>query len=90
MSELDRETTDTYSLEITVIDSLPANGDELSSSAAYTITVTDVNDNNPVFNPTSYAVSFLEGGSVSSSVAQVGILGSNHVFQKFTLLVNFS
>ena len=71
VSALNREDTPSFPLAITATDSLPANGDERSASATYTITVTDINDNDPVFNPTSYGVLVLEGATVAANIVQV-------------------
>uniref|UniRef100_A0A8C5VZT1 Cadherin-1 n=1 Tax=Microcebus murinus TaxID=30608 RepID=A0A8C5VZT1_MICMU len=48
---LDRETFPTYTLMVQAAD---LQGDGLSTTATAVITVTDTNDNPPVFNPTTY------------------------------------
>ncbi|WAR26920.1 FAT4-like protein [Mya arenaria] len=45
---LDRETTDLYKLEVTITDSGSA---PRSTSVTATVTISDVNDNNPIFQP---------------------------------------
>uniref|UniRef100_A0A2K5PX32 Cadherin-1 n=1 Tax=Cebus imitator TaxID=2715852 RepID=A0A2K5PX32_CEBIM len=48
---LDRETFPTYTL---VVQAADLQGDGLSTTATAVITVTDANDNPPIFNPTTY------------------------------------
>ncbi|XP_010610629.1 cadherin-1 isoform X2 [Fukomys damarensis] len=48
---LDRESYPTYTLEVQAAD---LQGEGLSTTAKAVITVTDVNDNPPIFNPTTY------------------------------------
>uniref|UniRef100_A0A8D0SDD0 Cadherin-1 n=1 Tax=Sus scrofa TaxID=9823 RepID=A0A8D0SDD0_PIG len=48
---LDRESFPTYTL---VVQAADLQGDGLSTTATAMITVTDINDNPPIFNPTSY------------------------------------
>ena len=71
VAPLNRETVETYNLVIQATDSSAAHGNELSSSATVTVSVTDANDNAPVFNPSGYAVIVSEDASVSSTVIQV-------------------
>ena len=63
---LDRETVDSYSLTITVTDS-----GGLSSSVPLKLTVTDENDNSPVFNPKVYKPNILENATAGLSVTTV-------------------
>ncbi|XP_019645842.1 PREDICTED: protocadherin Fat 4-like [Branchiostoma belcheri] len=66
---LDRETTDTYELTVRAYDSygvLPFNFTDVN----VTITVLDINDNEPVFNPQTYSVSILEGALVGTTVVK--------------------
>ena len=52
----DRENIDTYTLTVTASDRDPNIADIKSSSVNVTITLTDVNDNDPVFSPDHYKV----------------------------------
>ncbi|XP_078678305.1 protocadherin Fat 4-like [Branchiostoma floridae x Branchiostoma belcheri] len=66
---LDRETTDTYELTVRAYDTYgvsPFN----STDVNVTITVLDINDNEPVFNPQTYSVSILEGALVGTTVVK--------------------
>ncbi|XP_025077917.1 protocadherin Fat 3-like [Pomacea canaliculata] len=72
-SRLDREVLDTLRLVVTVVDggtTLPPN---LRKSASINLTVTleDVNDNDPVFNQSVYTVSVYENISVNSNLTVV-------------------
>ncbi|WP_411023122.1 cadherin repeat domain-containing protein, partial [Salmonella sp. s51228] len=65
---LDRELTDTYSLTLVVTDKLaPFN----SMSVPLTITVTDINDNPPVFSPLTYSVTVDESLAIGEPVETV-------------------
>ena len=55
-TSLDREDVDTYSLTVTASDRDPNIADMKSSSVNVTVTLTDVNDNDPVFSPDHYKV----------------------------------
>ena len=68
---LDREATASYSLTIRATDNTAGSGSERTDEETLTVTVTDVNDNYPVFTPSAYSVSVLESASVSATVAQV-------------------
>ncbi|CAH1802938.1 unnamed protein product, partial [Owenia fusiformis] len=70
-AKLDRENTDTYTLTLRATDSLPANSDERYTETTVIVTVTDVNDNIPVFSSASYTVSVLEGATVGTVIKQV-------------------
>ena len=62
---LDRETEDRHILIIEARDS------QFISVAEIVLNVTDVNDNQPVFNPSSYVLTIVENTLVGSSVVQV-------------------
>ncbi|XP_035677124.1 protocadherin Fat 4-like [Branchiostoma floridae] len=67
---LDRETTDNYELTVRAYDSYgvsPFNYTEVN----VTITVLDINDNEPVFDPQTYSISILEGALVGTTVVKV-------------------
>ena len=55
-TSLDREDIDTHSLTVTASDRDPNIADIKTTSVNITITVTDVNDNDPVFFPDHYKV----------------------------------
>lgn len=59
-ASLDRETIDTYSLTVTASDRDPNIADKKSSTVNVTVTLTDVNDNDPVFSPDHYKVTTKE------------------------------
>ena len=79
-ASLDREDRDAYSLTITIADQAGAGR---STTATVNITVTDVNDNSPIFNQTLYESSVEENSPTGTVVAQVfatdGDIGSNAV-----------
>ncbi|XP_044519089.1 cadherin-1 isoform X3 [Gracilinanus agilis] len=54
---LDRETNPQYTL---IVQAADLDGDGLSTTATAVITVTDTNDNPPIFNPTTYVGTVLE------------------------------
>lgn len=62
---LDRETEDIHILIIQAQDT------QFSSIAEIILNVTDVNDNQPVFNPSSYSLTIVENTLVGSSIIQV-------------------
>ncbi|XP_071958951.1 neural-cadherin-like [Antedon mediterranea] len=65
--ELDREIKDTYYVEVIAQDpDLP-----LSATATATIIVTDVNDNSPIFDPTSYDKSVPESLTPGDKVLEI-------------------
>ncbi|MBN3295144.1 CELR2 protein, partial [Amia calva] len=67
-AELDRETVDFYSFGVEARDQgSPA----MSSSASVSMTILDVNDNNPEFTQKSYSVRLNEDAAVGSSVVTV-------------------
>lgn len=55
-TSLDRENVDTYTLTVTASDRDPNIADIKTSSVNVTVTLTDVNDNDPVFSPDHYKV----------------------------------
>ena len=65
---LDRETQDSYTFDVVVFDSLVA---ALSSVTSVTITVTDVNDNSPVFTADLFSLSVLEEQAVGLFIATI-------------------
>lgn len=81
--KLDREIRDTYELTVEATDSAPA--DPRRSTITLTITVTDIDDNSPVFTNTSYSVSVPENmmpGTVFLQVqAKDADLGANITYR---------
>ncbi|XP_071083815.1 cadherin-23-like [Haliotis cracherodii] len=66
---LDRETQDTYIIWLRASD----NGVPIrSASTNVTITITDLNDNDPVFDATSYSGSVSENATIGTSILQIG------------------
>ena len=63
--DLDRETEDRHILIVEARDS------QFSSIAEVILNVTDVNDNQPAFNPSSYALTIVENTLVGSSIIQM-------------------
>ena len=55
-TSLDRESVDNYTLTVTVSDRDPNIADVKSSSVNVTISLSDINDNDPVFSPDHYKV----------------------------------
>lgn len=75
---LDRETTESYALTVIVSDrGIP----QLNSSAVVMVTVTDCNDNAPVFSNTEYYAQVSENSHLGTRLVQVGAqdpdLGTN-------------
>ncbi|XP_054459735.1 protocadherin-23 [Anoplopoma fimbria] len=75
---LDRETTESYALTVSVSDrGMPP----LNSSAVVMVTVTDCNDNTPVFSSTGYHAQVSENSHVGTRLVQVSAqdpdLGTN-------------
>ena len=68
-SSLDRETRESYSLNITARDD---GSPQLSSTTIMTITVGDANDNKPVFPKSRYSLSIRENNSPNAVVGIVG------------------
>ncbi|XP_074530998.1 protocadherin Fat 2 isoform X2 [Halichoeres trimaculatus] len=67
-TSLDREETPHYSLTVQAADE---GSPPLSSAVHITITVTDVNDNPPVFSKVNYSLLLQEGESVGSTILQL-------------------
>lgn len=68
---LDRERTANYSLEVTAKD----RGDPpRSTKTTLLVTVLDMNDNSPVFDPKQYSASVPENASIGASVLQVSLI----------------
>ena len=55
-TSLDRESVDNYTLTVTVSDRDPNIADVKSSFVNVTISLNDINDNDPVFSPDHYKV----------------------------------
>ena len=55
-TSLDRESVDNYTLTVTATDRDPNIADVKSSSVNLTISLNDINDNDPVFSPDYYKV----------------------------------
>uniref|UniRef100_A0A8C0U307 Protocadherin beta-4-like n=2 Tax=Cyanistes caeruleus TaxID=156563 RepID=A0A8C0U307_CYACU len=79
VSALDREETARYILRVTAAD---AGSPPLTSTQTFTVDISDVNDNAPVFNQTSYTMYVRENnvptvfvGAVSAADADVGLNG---------------
>ncbi|XP_036247442.2 protocadherin beta-15-like [Molothrus ater] len=77
VSALDREETPQYVLRVTAAD---AGSPPLSTTQTFTVDISDVNDNAPVFNQTSYTMYVRENnvptvfvGAVSAADADVGL-----------------
>ncbi|KAG6928014.1 cadherin EGF LAG seven-pass G-type receptor 2, partial [Chelydra serpentina] len=70
-SELDRETVDFYSFGVEARDH---GSPPMASSASVSITVLDVNDNNPEFTPKEYSVRLNEDAAVGTSVLTVSAI----------------
>lgn len=85
-ASLDRETISRYNLTVTVTDS----GGQ-SSSRSLSVIVTDVNDNVPHFNPTSYPVDIIEntGAGRSSNLMFVLYFGLIHIHHKKKILDSY-
>ena len=69
-SPLDRETTPQYVLKVVATDSGTVDAVR-SATHTLTVTVTDDNDNAPVFSPTYYFVAVSESTTVGATVATV-------------------
>ncbi|XP_040892286.1 protocadherin-23 [Toxotes jaculatrix] len=79
---LDRETTESYALTVSVSD---RGTPPLNSSAVVMVTVTDCNDNAPVFSSTEYHAQVSENSQVGTRLVQVSAqdpdLGINGLLQ---------
>ncbi|XP_061575163.1 protocadherin-23 [Cololabis saira] len=67
-SPLDRETTDSYALTVSVSD---RGTPPLNSSAVVRVTVTDCNDNAPIFSSTEYHTQVSENSQIGTRLVQV-------------------
>ncbi|XP_035676136.1 protocadherin Fat 4-like [Branchiostoma floridae] len=80
---LDREYTDSYTLTVKAMDSPSNSSQALSNFTTVNITLEDVNDNHPIFTPSVYTTSVLEGAAVGSQLLQLTAtdadLGNNSV-----------
>ena len=66
---MDRETTESYSLTIKATD---GGSPSLSSTTKMNITVTDINDNKPLFGQSSYSFTVAEGNALNDEVGSLG------------------
>ena len=84
-SSLDRETVSSYTLVASAID----NGGK-SCTTEIQLTISDVNDNTPVFVPVSGAVMISEGASINTLVYRVSAsdadIGEYYFFPLFFLV----
>jgi hypothetical protein len=69
-SSLDRETRDKYILTIKAQDDVQP---PRSSTAEFTITITDINDNKPTFGQNSYSFNIAENNQLNAAVGNVGV-----------------
>ena len=65
-SDIDRETSDTYTLGVMATD-----GGGRSAQSRVEIIITDINDNSPVFSPSSYTITVYENASINSNLITV-------------------
>ncbi|XP_059167708.1 cadherin-23-like [Physella acuta] len=65
VSSLDREAKATYTLTLRAKDDESGSGNEKSADATVYLTITDVNDNSPLFNPSVYTINVLESAPFS-------------------------
>ncbi|XP_019623295.1 PREDICTED: protocadherin Fat 4-like [Branchiostoma belcheri] len=68
---VDRETTEVFSLVVMATDSEDSSGVQYNVTTLVNITVLDVNDNPPVFDPHVYYMSLLESTLVGAAVTQL-------------------
>lgn len=66
---LDRETTSLYHLKITVSDNSPTAA--RSSSTTVTLTISDVNDNDPIFSGLPYSFSVAENSNTGVTIGRL-------------------
>ena len=64
--DIDRETLDAYTLGVMATD-----GGGRSAQSTVEISVTDINDNSPVFDPSSYSITVYENVSINSALISV-------------------
>ncbi|XP_071083747.1 protocadherin Fat 4-like [Haliotis cracherodii] len=65
---LDRESLDTYNLTVIAVDDAPGSVTERTATAFVFVTVTDANDNSPVFTPSTYV------GLVSEDASPLAVI----------------
>ncbi|XP_077988665.1 protocadherin Fat 4-like [Glandiceps talaboti] len=87
IAPLDRENTDTYSLVIRASDNLEGDTPVLTDDVTFSVSVSDANDNYPLFDPEVYSVSVLEGAAygtvvvpITSTDADAAGSNSNHQY----------
>ena len=68
---LDREATSSYSLTISVADDAAGAADEHIVTTTLTVTITDFNDNVPVFSPVTYTASHVETAPAATPLVTV-------------------
>ncbi|KAK3610532.1 hypothetical protein CHS0354_008967 [Potamilus streckersoni] len=68
---LDRETVALYNLLVMASDMVAGSVDQKSSLTNITITITDVNDNSPVFSLSTYSTSLLESSTPGTTLIRV-------------------
>ena len=66
VDDIDREMLDAYTLGVTATD-----GGSQSAQSTVEISITDINDNTPVFDPSSYPITVYENASVNSALISV-------------------
>ena len=65
-SDIDREMSDAYTVGVMATD-----GGGRSVQSTVQISITDINDNSPVFNPSSYPITVHENASINSTLISV-------------------
>ena len=65
-NDIDREMSATYTLGVMATD-----GGSRSVQSTVEISITDINDNSPLFNPSSYSISVYENASINSTLIPV-------------------
>ena len=65
-NDIDREMTVAYTLGVMATD-----GGSRSAQSTVEISITDINDNSPLFNPSSYSISVYENASINSTLIPV-------------------
>ena len=65
-NDVDREMLDAYTLGVMATD-----GGSRSTQSTVEISITDINDNSPVFNPLSYSVTVNENATINSTLVSV-------------------
>ncbi|XP_069100904.1 protocadherin Fat 4-like isoform X2 [Argopecten irradians] len=83
---IDYEVNTIFSMIVQAVDGVPA----LTAQCLVQVSITDVNDNAPTFNPTTYTVTLSEDAAVSTSVTTVSatdadsVSNNNNVFEYST------